>query len=102
MSDGALNPKLWADAGGITGLVIFALFFVLWAFAKTLEKILDNHRDDISKLTSLHAEERKEWWLIVDERQKETNQTNRELASAFHHMASRHRREDHRENEHQH
>jgi len=67
------NPSVWAEVGGLNGLVIFALFGVLYAFAKTLQTILDNHRNDLSGLMALHAKEREEWSRIVDHRQQETN-----------------------------
>lgn len=82
------NPSLWADNGGLIGLVIFALFFVLWAYAKVLSNILNNHRSDLSKVMELHAKEREEWGLIVDSRQRENNQLQRETNAAINAMAT--------------
>jgi len=84
------NPGLWADNGGLVGLVIFALFFVLWAYAKVLNTILNNHRSDLSKFMELHAKEREEWGKIVDARQKETNMAIKAMATALNKMAIRH------------
>jgi hypothetical protein len=77
------NPSLWAEVGGLNGLVIFALFFVLYAFAKTLSSILDKHREDLAKVMDLHAKEREEWGKIVDARQKETNSAISAMAAAL-------------------
>lgn len=88
------NPGLWADNGGLIGLVIFALFFVLWAYAKVLQNILNNHRSDLSHFMELHAKEREEWGKIVDTRQKETNLAIKAMAIALNKMAIRHRDTD--------
>jgi uncharacterized protein YbgA (DUF1722 family) len=81
--DPIANPSIWAEVGGLNGLVIFALFGTLYAFAKTLQTILDNHREDLSKLMALHAKEREEWGRIVDSRQQETNARQQETNAAI-------------------
>lgn len=83
------NPGIWAEVGGLNGLVIFALFLVLYAFARTLSNILDNHRSDLSKVMELHAREREEWGKIVDARQKETNVAINAMAAALHKITAR-------------
>lgn len=100
------NPSIWAEVGGLNGLVIFALFAVLYVYAKVLvtmvtnhannvSTILNNHRNDLTKLMDLHAKEREEWGRIVDTRQQETNSTIKGMTAALNRMALRHRNEDH-------
>ena len=89
MGNAIASPGIWAEVGGLNGLVIFALFAVLWAFARTLQTILNNHRTDLSSLMSLHAKEREEWGRIVDERQKDTNLAIKAMAEALNKMSMR-------------
>lgn len=88
------DPTLWANSGGLIGLIIFALFFVLYAFSRTLTNILDKNREDINRVMDLHAKEREEWGRIVDSRQSETNQAIKAMATALNKIAMRHRFED--------
>jgi hypothetical protein len=89
-----VDPTLWANSGGLIGLIIFALFFVLYAFSKTLSNILDKNREDINRILDLHAKEREEWGRIVDSRQSETNLAIKAMATALNKIAMRHRFED--------
>lgn len=67
------NPGVWAEVGGLPGLVIFALFAVLFVFLRAMPKIFERHSDALQGLLDLHAKERAEWGRIVDSRQQETN-----------------------------
>lgn len=95
------NPGIWAETGGITGLVIFALLFIicliLYFFGKNLPGVLNGHREDvarimnmhseqIAKIHDLHAQEREKWGEITDERQKETNAAIQGMTAAMHEM----------------
>jgi predicted Holliday junction resolvase-like endonuclease len=106
VADQVINPGLWADNGGLIGLVVFALFYVLYSFSKHLNSLQDKHREDLSKLMDLHAKERDKWSEIVDVRQRstnetiksisdETNQSMRLMAEAINKMACRYRATDH-------
>jgi hypothetical protein len=88
------NPGLWSEVGGLNGLVILALFVVLYAYSRALSTILDKHRGDLAKLMYLHAKEREEWGRIVDERQRETNTAIKAMADALTKMAVRRRYTD--------
>ena len=89
-----IDPTLWAQTGGLNGLVIMALFLLIYIFIKSISKILDNHRADLSGLLDLHAKEREEWGKIVDARQRETNAAISAMATALNKMVSRHRHAD--------
>lgn len=77
------NPTLWAQNGGMNGLVILALFVVLGIFLKAQAKIYEINRADQAKLMELHAQERSAWSKIVDERQRETNAAIKESTAAI-------------------
>jgi len=77
------NPSLWAEQGGIAGLVILALFVVLAIFLKAQARIYEMHRGDLRELLELHAKERSEWGRIVDDRQKETNAAINAISAAI-------------------
>lgn len=85
------NPTLWAEVGGLSGLVIFALFLVLFIFLKSLVKIFDRHSAEWHTLLELHAKERSEWGRIMDSRQQETNAAITAMTEAINKMAARHR-----------
>lgn len=93
-----IDPALWAQVGGLNGLVILALFLLIYLFIKSISKILDNHRSDLSSLLDLHAKEREEWGKIVDARQRETNTAISAMASALNRMSIRRARLDEDEN----
>lgn len=88
------NPGLWASTGGLSGLVILALFLLIWLFLQSIAKILEAHRSDLGSLLELHAKEREEWSKIVDARQKETNLAISAMATALNKIANRHRRDE--------
>lgn len=85
--DKIANPTIWADAGGLIGLIIMALFVMLGLFLYAQSKIYAMHREDLSMMLSKHAEERKDWQKIVDERQSETNLTIQGLTAALNKLA---------------
>jgi hypothetical protein len=86
------DPSLWAEIGGLNGLVIFALFAALAAFLRAIAKIYDMHRLEIRALLDLHAQERESWGKIVDSRQKETNAAIQAMAAAVAELNARSRR----------
>ncbi len=65
------NADQWSQAGGILGLIIFALFFllgsfitaVLWRFIKAEDK----RQEFFEKVMTKHEEEREEWQEITKE-----------------------------------
>jgi hypothetical protein len=88
------NPTLWAQVGGLSGLVIFALFGVLFMFLRAMPKMFDRHSEELRGLLDLHAKERAEWGKIVDSRQQETNSAISAMTAAIHKIVSRHHDED--------
>jgi len=86
------NPTLWAQIGGLNGLVIFALFVALALFLRSISKVFEMHRNDFQRVLEMHAKERQEWGRIVDERQKETNLAIQSMAAAIHELNMRSRR----------
>lgn len=86
------SPVIWAESGGLLGLVIMALFLLIYLFIRSISKILDNHRADLGSLLDLHAKEREEWGRIVDARQRETNTVINAMAAALNKISSRSRR----------
>lgn len=90
MLDGA-NPQIWADNGGLSGLVVLALFVALGLFIRSISNIYNMHREDMRLLLELHQKERDDWWKVVDTRQRETNAAIQSMASALHKMATRRR-----------
>ncbi|WP_026601475.1 hypothetical protein [Methylomonas sp. 11b] len=87
------KPEMWANEGGLYGLVIFALFVVLlflfgvlFFYARMLPKVLDNHRCDLEKIMDMHAKERFEWGRITDSRQQESNIRQQETNAAINAM----------------
>jgi hypothetical protein len=86
------DPSLWAQLGGLNGLVIFALFVSLAIFLRALSKIYDMHRSDMRALLDMHAQERESWGHIVDARQKETNAAIQAMAAAVNELNARARR----------
>lgn len=88
------NPSLWADAGGLNGLVIFALFIALGIFLKAQSKIYEMHRSDLIEVLNMHSKERAEWVKVVDERQRETNEAVRQMTVAVHELSLRSRKYD--------
>jgi len=88
------DPTLWASSGGLIGLIIFALFFMLYVFIKALNTILDKSRDELARVMDLHAKERDDWGKIVDSRQAETNLAIKAMATALNKIAIRHRADD--------
>jgi len=94
------NPALWAQYGGLNGLVILALFALILIFIRSISKIIDNHRNDLTAVMQMHAKEREEWGKIVDARQKETNISMQAMAAALNKISQRQRRYlDHGEDE---
>lgn len=85
------NPSIWAEVGGLSGLVIFALFAVLFVFISALPKIFDRHSGELRSLMDLHAKERSEWGKIMDSRQQETNAAISAMTAAINRMGLRHR-----------
>ncbi len=77
------NPSIWAEQGGMMGLVILALFVVLIIFTRAQAKIYEMHRGDLKQLLDLHAKERESWGCIVDSRQKETNEAIHSMSEAL-------------------
>lgn len=86
------NPALWAQYGGLNGLVILALFALILIFIRSISKIIDNHRNDLTAVMQMHAKEREEWGKIVDARQKETNISMQAMAAALNKISQRQRR----------
>jgi hypothetical protein len=86
------DPSLWAELGGLNGLVIFALFVSLAIFLRALANIYDMHRSDMRALLDMHAQERESWGHIVDDRQKETNAAIQAMAAAVNELNARARR----------
>ena len=87
------KPEMWANEGGLYGLVIFALFVVLlflfgvlFFYARMLPKVLDYHRRDLEKIMDLHAKERFEWGRVTDSRQQESNLRQQETNAAINAM----------------
>lgn len=94
MIESAANPSLWAQTGGMNGLVIFALFAALAMFLRAQTKIYEMHRNDLRQLLELHAKERESWGHIVDTRQQETNQAINAMTATLNKLANRKRGED--------
>ncbi len=73
------SVELWAQFG-LAGLVIFALFFLLYQGVKIVtakfEAINAANNEVISTITTLHANERKEW-------RDESSKHNDKLAMAL-------------------
>lgn len=88
------NPNIWADAGGLNGLVIFALFVALGIFLRAQSKIYEMHRSDLIEVLNMHSKERGEWVKVVDERQRETNEALRQMTIAVHELSMRSRKYD--------
>jgi hypothetical protein len=86
------NPDIWAQAGGLTGLVIFALFFSLGLFLWSLSRIYDMHRTDLHNILEMHQKEREEWSRIQDTRQKETNVAINAMTNVISEMNARSQR----------
>jgi hypothetical protein len=86
------DPGLWAEIGGLNGLVIFALFAALGIFIHSMGRIYEMHRDDMRNLMDMHAKERDDWGRVVDARQKETNATLRAMATVLSELNNRARR----------
>ena len=78
-----VNPTLWADTGGIPGLVIFALFLALGIFLWAQLKIYEMHRSDLKQVMDMHAVERTQWGSIIDIRQQETNKAIMAMTAAI-------------------
>lgn len=87
-----VDPAIWAQSGGLIGLVIFALFAALGIFLWAQLKIYEMHRSDTKMLLQMHAEERESWGHIVDARQKETNVAIQAMAAAVNELNARARR----------
>lgn len=92
--DQVANPGLWAEVGGLSGLVIFALFAVLFVFIRAMPKIFDRHSEELRRLLDLHATERSEWGKIMDSRQQETNSAINAMTAAISKIGARHRHAD--------
>lgn len=84
-----INPSVWAEAGGLTGLVVLALFVVLGVLLWAQVLIYKMHRTDMREIMSMHAEERKNWGELADMRQKETNEAIRAMTYAINNMNNR-------------
>lgn len=89
-----INPDIWAQTGGLIGLVIAALFGSLAIFIWTQVKIYEMHRADQRETLELHAKEREKWGVMINSTQKETAAAIRAMAAALNEMASRYRRTD--------
>jgi hypothetical protein len=87
-----VDPAIWAQSGGLIGLVIFALFAALGIFLWAQLKIYEMHRADTRVLLQMHAEERETWGSIIDIRQKETNEAIKAMALAINDLNARARR----------
>lgn len=87
-----INPEIWAEAGGLIGLVILALFAALGAFLWGQLWIYKMHRADIKEMMGIHAQERKSWIDSVDMRQKETNMVIMAMTSAIDRLNDRAKR----------
>lgn len=87
-----VDPSVWAQTGGLFGLVIFFLFLALGIFIFAQMRIYEMHRGDMKLLLEMHAQERQDWGKIVDARQKETNDAINAMASAVNELNSRARR----------
>ncbi len=88
------DPSIWAEVGGLNGLVIFALFLALAFFLITVRKIFEMQRDDIKSILEMQSNERREWSKITDLRQQETNMVIRGLSEMIHESNLRSRRYD--------
>jgi hypothetical protein len=86
------SPDVWAQAGGLTGLVIFALFFALGLFLWSLSRIYDMHRTDLRSILEMHQKEREEWSRIQDARQKDTNEAIKAMTGAISELNARSQR----------
>jgi hypothetical protein len=97
----AADPQVWAESGGIAGLVILALFASLWYFVRAQEKMQEAHlsaqekmyqlhRTELQSVLEMHADERHKWGLITDERQRETNEIVRSMVAAIHELNNSH------------
>ena len=62
---------------GLSGLVILALFFLVFYFIKEVRAINEMHNERHDKRNELHANERKEWLQFS----KESIEINRENTS---------------------
>lgn len=93
------NPIMWADAGGLAGLVILALFITLSIGLYSAKGIVTVFRNEICKLLETHAKERDRLSEIIDIRQRETNEAIRGMTIALNKMADRSRRYDKDEGE---
>lgn len=91
-----INPEIWANSGGLIGLVIFALFIELALFVWAQAKIYDMHRSDMRMLIDIHQNEREKWQKIIENGQKEINDVIRQLTNSINESNSRYRKFDSR------
>lgn len=88
------DPGIWAEVGGLNGLVIFALFLALGFFLMTIRKIFEMQREDLKSVLEMQCNERREWSKLTDMRQQETNAVIRGLSEMIHESNMRSRRYD--------
>lgn len=86
------DPGVWAQVGGLNGLVIFALFAALGIFLRSISIIFEMHRSDLCKILELHQKEREEWGRIQDARQKDTNEAINSMTRAISELNARSQR----------
>lgn len=85
------SASQWGQYGGILGLVIFALFFmlasfmslVLWRFIKTEDK----RQEFFEKVVAHHERERQEWIVIAKESVKALSENSSAIVSFKHQLS---------------
>lgn len=88
------SANIWAETGGLAGLVILALFAVILFAMHSAKYVVHAWRDEICKLLDVHAKEREIWGKMMDNRQQETNEAIRGMTAVISDLASRSRRYD--------
>lgn len=88
------NPSIWADTGGLPGLVILALFMMLAIGLLSAKGVIKIFREEICKLLEMQSAERDKMVTVIDDRQRETNEAIRAMTIAINKLAERHRRFD--------
>lgn len=88
------DPTVWANAGGLIGLIIMALFVALMVFIWAIWKIVDKNNLQTREILNMHIDERKQWATVIDGNQRETNDSIKAMTSVLSEINSRSRRYD--------
>ena len=95
----AANPQIWADQGGLIGLIVLGLFVLIGSFIYAMIKIMQTHRADISHLLQTqsserdavekqHGQERDSWLKMVADLHEKTNVVLKETNVAINGMSA--------------